>query len=465
MCRELRTACRGLCGYVGLLSVVALGARVASAAPAAEPVVDCVEVATRAPNNACVKVWYRVPRRYDVAHPGRWRVLVLFGGRNADGRPEVSGKLGWTEWADQNGIFLVAPTLRDDAYWEPKAWSGRALLDALALLAAKYRIAQSGVLYYGYSAGSQASNLFPAWRPDLCRAYVSHACGVFHAPFRRMRDVAGLVTCGDADTARYVLSRQFVGQYRALGIPIVWKSFPNHPHDVPPGSIALAQAFLAHAHWSHPEDLGGEGTPWRGARFVGDDADGVYYRADSEKVTEIMPEDRIELPSAAVAAAWGVAGESQLDENAEPHVEAETRDGVEVVSLVPKDIRDDSRILVLLGGRNWAGQRAIDELGFRDWAMARRWCILAPSFWAEDYWRPEGGSAEVIVKAVDRLRKRYGLRPLPVFMFGYSAGGQLTTLLQRAEPKLCAAWAAVAAASIRSPPGSGAGPHRLWTGG
>ena len=52
------------------------------------------------------------------------RVLVLFGGRNADGRPEVSGKLGWTAWADLNGVFLVAPTLRDDAYWEPEAWSG-----------------------------------------------------------------------------------------------------------------------------------------------------------------------------------------------------------------------------------------------------------------------------------------------------------------------------------------------------
>ena len=80
------------------------------------PMIGCVEVATRAPKNPLVKVWYRVPQGYTPSRRGRWRVLVLFGGRNCDGRPEVSGKLGWDSWADMNGVFLVAPTLRDDAY-------------------------------------------------------------------------------------------------------------------------------------------------------------------------------------------------------------------------------------------------------------------------------------------------------------------------------------------------------------
>ena len=224
---------------------------------AVEASVNSIAVQTRTPNNPTVKFWYRVPSSYDPFRRERHRVLVLFGGRNCDGRPEVSGKLGWTAWADLNGVILVSPTLKDDAYWEPEAWSGRALLSALDALAAKFRIATRGILFYGYSAGSQASNLFPAWRPDLCRAYVSHACGVFHKPSARMRGVAGLVTCGDADTARYVLSRQFVDDCRALGVPVVWKSFPNRPHDVPEESLRLAREFLAHHHWSHPEDLGG----------------------------------------------------------------------------------------------------------------------------------------------------------------------------------------------------------------
>ena len=44
-----------------------------------------------------------------------------------------------------------------------------------------------------------------------CRAWVSHACGVFHEPTGRMKDTPGLVTCGDADQARYIISRNFAG--------------------------------------------------------------------------------------------------------------------------------------------------------------------------------------------------------------------------------------------------------------
>ena len=424
----------------GRLTSAALALVAAFSAFASEPVIDSLDIRTRAPNNPSVKVWYRVPCNYDPQRGLRYRVLVLFGGRNSDGRPEVSGKLGWTEWADLNGIFLVAPTLKDDNYWEPAKWSGRALLDALSTLAARYRIATTGLLFYGYSAGSQASNLFPAWRPDICRAYVSHACGVFHKPSARMRRVAGLVTCGDADTARYVLSREFVGKYRSLGMPVVWKSFPNHPHDVPPGSIRLAKEFLAHNHWSHLEDLGG--TPQRAEQstFVGDDSDGVYYRAGSVEAADIMSEDRVELPSESVAAAWGSLGHTSSHREAVGKIEITTVGGVEVVYMIPDGVRHDSRILVLFGGRGWSGEKTITELGFREWAIKRNWCIVAPSFSKGEYWNPESGSAAVVVSAVDFLRVKHALRPLPVFLFGYSAGGQLVALLQDYDSSRVAAW-------------------------
>ena len=77
---------------------------------AAEPSVDCIEIPTRAPNNPLVKFWYRVPSSYDPSRREHHRVLVLFGGRNADGRPEVSGKLGWTAWAVHGcGVFPEPP--------------------------------------------------------------------------------------------------------------------------------------------------------------------------------------------------------------------------------------------------------------------------------------------------------------------------------------------------------------------
>ena len=247
-------------GLTAFLLVAALAP--VPAAPAPEPVVASVEVATRAPNNPRAKFWYRLPRGHDPARRERWRVLVLFGGRNCDGRPEVSGKLGWAAWADLNGVVLVAPTFRDDAYWEPRAWSGRALLDALAVLAARFGTSPRGLLFYGYSAGSQAANLFPAWRPDLCRAWVSHACGVFHEPSAGMRGVAGLVTCGDADAARYVLSRRFVDLCRARGVPVAWRTMEGG-HELGASALGLARAFFGAVASGAPCACWGEDGTWR----------------------------------------------------------------------------------------------------------------------------------------------------------------------------------------------------------
>ena len=61
-----------------------------------------------------------------------------------------------------------------------------------------------------------------------------------------MKGVAGLLTCGDADRQRMVINNRFRAAYRNLGVNILWKSFPNHPHDVPQGSTYLAQEFLPH---------------------------------------------------------------------------------------------------------------------------------------------------------------------------------------------------------------------------
>ena len=37
----------------------------------------------------------------------------------------------------------------------------------------------------------------------------------------------------------------FVEKSRRRGINVIWRSFPNHPHDVPPDSLHLAKVFLA----------------------------------------------------------------------------------------------------------------------------------------------------------------------------------------------------------------------------
>ena len=273
------------------VSVLAAAAAFADGAAS----VESVTVATKAPHNAEATFWYHVPASYDAKRKKPYPVLVYFGGRNCKGKDEASGKLGWSDWADENGAFLVCPGFQDDNYWSPEAWSGQALFDALAAIKRKYRIDDSKICYYGYSAGSQAANLFPAWRPGRCRAWVSHACGVFHEPKATMRGVPGLVTCGDADSARYVISRAFVEKARRRGIDIIWKSFPNHPHDVPPDSLRLARAFLSHCiSGKKGEEV-----------FIGDDQDDVFYPAKSAEAEFVNPVDRVSLPSRTIAEAWG----------------------------------------------------------------------------------------------------------------------------------------------------------------
>lgn len=288
------------------ISILLLG--IASRVFSGPAAVESVSVKTPAPENRNVTVYYRVPKDYNPARQENYRVLVIFGGRNCSGKGEASGQLGWGAWADEQGVFLISPGFKDDEYWDPKKWSGKALLHALGAIGKKYRICTEKLFYYGYSAGSQAANLFPAWRADLTRAWISHACGVFHNPSARMKAVPGLVTCGDADISRYIISRRFVEENRRFGVNIIWKSFPNVPHDVPPDSLKLARAFLTYYHLLYLSDLSknrfGQ-TPKQEVRFIGDDVENLYYPASSPLAKSITEEDRVLFPSEAIAAAWG----------------------------------------------------------------------------------------------------------------------------------------------------------------
>ena len=205
-----------------------------------------VKVATRLREgqNRTVTVWFRIPKSNDAASRESNRVLVLFGGRNTDGVEDAKGRLGWGEWADKEGVFIVCPGFKDVNYWEPEVWSGKALTDALEEIRKRYPVCTAKLLFYGYSAGSQCANLFPAWQPKQARAWVSHACGVFHEPSVK---IAG----------------------------VQWMQVESATKTLPP--------------------------------FVGDDQDGVFYPSDDRRVKRIPAEDRVELPSEEVALAWGAA--------------------------------------------------------------------------------------------------------------------------------------------------------------
>lgn len=268
-----------------------------------------------APNNPVVRVFFRPPVGYDPASHDRYRVLVYFGGRNCSGENEARGKqghLGFDQWADKHDIFIVAPGFKDDEYWKPEKWSGSVLREALARIKKYFRIDDQHLLFYGYSAGSQASNLFPAWQPERTRAWVSHAGGVFFRPDKKMRRIPGLVTCGDADAARYIISRRFVENCRTLGINVIFKSYPNLNHTVPLDSARLAQTFLAYYHHLYASDLAPREKNLKPVKepieFVGDDQDNVFWPRLSSEVKHIAKEDLVYFPSREIAEAWGEPG-------------------------------------------------------------------------------------------------------------------------------------------------------------
>ena len=392
--------------------------------------VESVTVATKAPHNQEATFWYHVPAKYDAKRKKPYPVLVYFGGRNCKGKDEASGKLGWSDWADANGAFLVCPGFRNDNYWSPEAWSGQALFDALTALKRKYRIDDSKVCYYGYSAGSQAANLFPAWRPQRCRAWVSHACGVFHEPKVTMRGVPGLVTCGDADSTRYVISRAFVEKARRRGIDIIWKSFPNHPHDVPPDSLRLAQAFLSHC-------ISGKKG---GEAFIGDDQDDVFYTAKSAEAEFVAPSDRVRLPSIEIANSWGKPAFNDVEPSMTEDIVRITVSSVEFVCRVPRQYDASSRVIILFGGRGWQGAKTLKEFAFGPLADRERAFLVSPSFSKGEYWNPETGTGKQLAAAVAELQKRYGLKASPLVLYGYSAGGQCAALFAQSKELSVAAW-------------------------
>ena len=61
--------------------------------------VDTIKVKTRAPQNQQAVFQYRVPRGYNPRKT--CRVLVIFGGRNTDGKADASGRMGWGDWNDK----------------------------------------------------------------------------------------------------------------------------------------------------------------------------------------------------------------------------------------------------------------------------------------------------------------------------------------------------------------------------
>ena len=92
------------------------------------------------------------------------RIMVLFGGRNWNGDKSIK-TFNFEELADKYSLILLSPSFKDNEYWQPEKWSGKALKSAVKLLEKKFGLMPQKLLFYGYSAGGQCANLFYNYMP------------------------------------------------------------------------------------------------------------------------------------------------------------------------------------------------------------------------------------------------------------------------------------------------------------
>lgn len=117
-------------------------------------------------------------------------------------------------------------------------------------------------------------------------------------------------------------------------------------------------------------------------------------------------------------------------------------EGVRFHYRIPQQLRNDSRIMVLFGGRNWPGDKTIKIFQFDALADRHGLILLSPSFRDREYWQPENGFGERLLRAVAVLEKKYRLKSRKLFFYGYSAGGQCANLFYAFMPQRVEAWGA-----------------------
>ena len=105
------------------------------------------------------------------------------------------------------------------------------------------------------------------------------------------------------------------------GSQILWKSYPNLNHNVAIESARFAQDFFSHYHELYRDDLDPRRRNPKPASetvaFIGDDQEGEYWPARDKIVRHIAKEDRVHLPSEALAEAWGKPARRWLNAQAQ----------------------------------------------------------------------------------------------------------------------------------------------------
>lgn len=211
---------------------------------------------------------YRTPK----SPSSNSRIMVLFGRRNWTGDKAIKA-FYFEELADKYSLMLLSPSFKDNEYWQPGKWSGKALKSAVKLLEKKFSLKPQKLLFYGYSAGGQCANLFYNYMPKEVEAWGLHACGVY--PEMPLRDgVQSFITCGLQDSDRVRISKAFIYKYRENGGKVIWKEYTGG-HELNIEALQFARQFFS--------DI----LEKREALYVGEDETGAVISISKAKEIDI----------------------------------------------------------------------------------------------------------------------------------------------------------------------------------
>lgn len=278
-----------------------------------------------------IAFYVRVPTGYAGQSPAR--VVFLCPVHNGNGVSAITGR-GMTaeliKAADERQWFVVSVTFdqgkdnvrdRRNFYYYPEAFSGKAVLDALAYVKRKYpAVDTEALLLQGFSGGAQFVHRFAIWAPERVVAVAVNSSSWFDAPKPTSCLPAWLVTIGESDGS-YDHTLEFVEQLRGTGAAPLFRSFPGMVHEGSSAVDRLNTEFLKfYDDLSRPRL--GQRRPLTAARpepllkpaampFVGDAQDWRFLPQTPQALEEIGESLRVYLPSARLAELWGKAGAEQ----------------------------------------------------------------------------------------------------------------------------------------------------------
>ncbi len=287
--------------------------------------VETFVVRTTSPLNRQAPFYLRVPEGFKAGGSGgrKHRLLVMCPHLNGSGKVLITGPEVAMLAKQHPDWFVVAPTFRVEgadtqdrkaAYYYPESFSGKAVLDALELMAKKYPIDTERLLLNGTSGGAQFVHRFAIWAPERVTAVCVNASSWFDEPTEECRRVAWFVSIGEADPS-YDKTLEFVDALRRIGAYPILQESKGEGHGRSREASAMVRLFLGFYDALTAGDLGKPRTrlgdqspkvPLEKERMamVGDSQDFKAFPNTPENEEAIAEDARVYLPTREMAEVW-----------------------------------------------------------------------------------------------------------------------------------------------------------------